>query len=614
MAPAQSKTRPTRLTLRLNTWLTAIILLALVVVGNDLARQHLPRRKDLSEDQLYALSDASARILGGLEDRLQVTTFFTGHMESGQVALAKSHIQGQLQEFQALAGNHMELVDLDPSTSSQAAARAGQLGIQPITQESVQGTQLVRQAVFFGLQLQYRGRQHVLEVVDPRSFEVQFVSAVYSLVRDRRVKVGWLGEWERKLENPMNATLSSYETARALLQRQHSVVDVTGLEFGDAIPPDLDLVFVVRPTQLHPRAAFELDQYVQRGGRLVICVDQADFSWLALERAGAAQGKQPLPTGLEHLLQTWGAWPTLHHVWDPAWAAEQGWLRPDAPDPQTGKPRATRETCRHPLLVEVHEQGVNPTHPAVTALQRPVFSWAQPIAPMDPPEGVTRLALLSSSERAYRIDIEDRHVTDQEQIEARSVIEAASPRPARTYDLAVVLSGRLPSPFEDAAPAAYDVLLDSDSTTTERTTDEQVLSRENDARVVIFGDADWLRDADNYDLYPFIGRRENQLLLMNVVDWLTQGEDLIDLRRRVPRHRDLVNFEEQALEEMGLTQLPAASNQAELDRRLEQAERARDQARSAEARSMWVPVLLTLALVLGFGLAWNLGRRGGDES
>jgi len=38
------------------------------------------------------------------------------------------------------------------------------------------------------------------------------------------------------------------------------------------------------------------------------------------------------------------------------------------------------------------------------------------------------------------------------------------------------------------------------------------------------------------------------------------------------------------------------------------------QARSAEARAMWVPVLLTLALLLGFGLAWNFGRRGGQDT
>jgi hypothetical protein len=98
------------------------------------------------------------------------------------------------------------------------------------------------------------------------------------------------------------------------------------------------------------------------------------------------------------------------------------------------------------------------------------------------------------------------------------------------------------------------------------------------------------------------------------VDWLTQGEDLIDLRRRVPQHRDLVDFEAVALEEMGLTQLPAASNQAELDRRLAQAEEARSRGRADEARAMWIPILLTLALVLGFGLAWNLGRRGGRET
>ena len=36
--------------------------------------------------------------------------------------------------------------------------------------------------------------------------------------------------------------------------------------------------------------------------------------------------------------------------------------------------------------------------------------------------------------------------------------------------------------------------------------------------------------------------------------------------------------------------------------------------RADEVRAMWIPILLTLALVLGFGLAWNFGRRGGKDT
>ncbi len=608
-----ARPRTARSGVRLNAWLSGLLLAAIGGVSYQLVQQHVSWRQDFSEDQLYALSGASQRILGDLDDRLQVTTYFTGAMESGQLALAKAHVQGQLQELRALSGGHMEVIALDPSSSSQAAAQAARLGIEPVTQESQQGTQFVRQSVFFGMQLQYRGREQVLDVVDPRSFEVQFVSAAYALVRDKRAKVGWLGTWEPSAHNAVTATRSSYASARALVGRRHEVVDVKGLEYGDPLPPGLDLLVVMRPEELHPRVAFEVDQFVQRGGRLIAIVDQADYSWLGLERAGFERGLDPKPSGLHTLLKTWGAPPTPQHVWDLSWAAEHGWLRPQAPDPETGKHRAAQEVCRSPLFVEVREQGMHATHPVMTGLQQLTLGWAQPIAPVPVPEGVQRTALLRSSPEAHRTDIADRHVTDQEAIDARSVIEAGAGSGSE-YDLAVVLEGPLPSPFEDGAPAPYDVLLDDDPTTTTRTTEETVLSRASQARVAVFGDADWLRDGDRYGLFPFINRRENQLLLMNLVDWMTQGDDLIDLRRRVPRQRDLIDFEQEGLRESGLMHLSAANTQAELDRRLSEVERLRGAARLKEARAMWTPVLVALGWVLAFGLVWNLSRRGKEGS
>ena len=43
------------------------------------------------------------------------------------------------------------------------------------------------------------------------------------------------------------------------------------------------ILFVVRPRGLHPRAAFEIDQFVQRGGRLVVAADDVQYSWYTHE-------------------------------------------------------------------------------------------------------------------------------------------------------------------------------------------------------------------------------------------------------------------------------------------------------------------------------------------
>ena len=67
---------------RLNAWLSALLLGLILVVGNMLARRHLVVRWDLSEDQLFAVSDATKDTLGRMEARMQVKAYFTGDIKS----------------------------------------------------------------------------------------------------------------------------------------------------------------------------------------------------------------------------------------------------------------------------------------------------------------------------------------------------------------------------------------------------------------------------------------------------------------------------------------------------------------------------------------------------
>ena len=63
---------------RWNSILTAVLLFVLVVLVNKTASRTMRVRKDLSEDQLYAVSDATRTILGRPEDRLLVKVYFSG--------------------------------------------------------------------------------------------------------------------------------------------------------------------------------------------------------------------------------------------------------------------------------------------------------------------------------------------------------------------------------------------------------------------------------------------------------------------------------------------------------------------------------------------------------
>ncbi len=598
---------------RANAILTALLLAAVVVLGNRLAFRHLAWRRDFSEDQLYALSDATRSILGRLEDRLAVKAYFTGAVESGQVSLARARVDAQLEELAGIGGARIEVTRLDPSTSTAAASEAWSHGIRPRTVLSQQGTQRVSQPVYLGMVLRYRGREQVLDFVEPHGFEVQFASAVYALIRDRRPRVGW---YEPGLPDTSELApyRASFETVRNLLERRADVVDVTILRTGDPkdLLDDLDILIVLRPEEEHPRSAFEIDQFVQRGGRLVVLVDQADYDYLLGERRGARAGEPVLPTGLEELLRTWGANPTPHHVWDTLWGADYSWYKL-VRDPASNEVGVRQEPGTSPVLLRLESEGFDPSHPVTAGLQGASLAWAQPIAPREPPPGVTRVDLLRASDDAYRVEIVDVHVTSPERIADKTESLLGLGEKEYSYTLAASLSGRFPSPFE-RAPAEYDPFLDDSPDAELRFTDEPVRSGEVSSHVIVFGDADWLRDQDSHELYPFWKAPGNQQLFMNVMDWLTLDEDLIALRRRVPKERRLRDFLLEAEEELGVRFATPPDTDAEARLQEERRDTARRRANRARWWSMTIPILATLALTLGFGLVWNLVQRGGRRS
>ncbi|MFT5050024.1 MAG: ABC-type uncharacterized transport system involved in gliding motility auxiliary subunit [Chlamydiales bacterium] len=586
---ANSSAGQTRTSERFNGLLTACLLLGIVVSGNMFARAHLGQRRDFSEDQIYALSDASRSILGRLEGRLQVKAYFSGEILSGEVAIAKARLEGLLTECQVLSGGLMQVDTVDPGRSSDVLLEATNYGIEGRSVVSFKGTNRVEQQVFLGLALRYRGREAVLPFVDPWGFESAFISRVHDLLSERRAVVGW---YESDPAAPVvpgaeasdpTVGLGTFGSALGVLARHHDVRPIRNLRDGEPVDTDVDVLFVVRPFDLHPRAVFEIDQYVQRGGRLVVMVDQVAMNsrlW-----TGESRG-----TGMDALLRCYGAPVAAQHIWDEPWK----W--------PLEIPGARRRYVEYPLLVRVPADGFDATMPVTSGLQAALFPWAQPVLPGELPEGVVRTELIQTSPDSYHVDLATSIVPDPDQIGGQSEVLYAQGQ-GQSYSIAAVLEGRFPSPFDRGAPEPFDPFGKPGPS---ESTDEEVLSAAAHSQVVVFGDCDWIRD--NGPIFRFFAR-ENELLLSNLADWLTLNDELVALRSRLPRDRALRDFYSEWKVTLGVHERGQTETGREDELVMLRDREARRRASADRWKRMLFPMLLTLLLVLGFGALWNLRER-----
>ena len=389
--------------LRWNALLTAALLVAIAVLGSSLAERHLTRRIDLSEDGLYAIAPATRRIVERIEDRVVVRLFATEEVADGQYAEAPDREgAGPLDELLALRPGSFELQVLDPSVSSEARKRAADARFRP---RQGRGGGLGgggSEEVWLSLELGYRGRTARIPEPMPWQFETQFASRLHGLLSDRRVGVGWFGapldpppEAGDDPQSRIAATFSRFSYVRSRLAEDRRDIEVRGLAEGRPVPEEVDVLFVVRPGAVHPRAAYEIDQFVQRGGRLVVCLDDHDYSVLtgrAARRRGAGGLRTvSAPPRTEELGR--GGLPPAGLGQGVAHAASQQF--------NGGRWALVND----PMVITVREEGLSEEVPPTQSLREVQFWWAHPLATegmVPTPPGVTRCCDLASPRRRCR--------------------------------------------------------------------------------------------------------------------------------------------------------------------------------------------------------------------
>lgn len=571
---------------RWNAALSGLLLVALVTLVNVLARG-LDWRVDVSEDQLFAPSPELRARLEGLEDVLTVTAYFTAEPEHGAVQIARSRMVAQLQDWADDADGRMRLAFLDPNTSSAAKLEAVRLGIQPFPSTTLAGGGAsAYQEVWFGLSLQYRGRERAIPLAMPQTLEFAFASELYRMTRARVPRIGFFAP-------AASSAGIGWGAARKALTQSGEVVGLEHLSTLDAIPADLDLLVVAGPRDLHPRAAFALDQFVQRGGALVLALDQYEFK---LDQSPHTKHR----TGLEDLLAAWGVRLSSELVFDKQ-CVEIPIQR------QSGGRTIGTMDLAYPYWLAVDADGLARDLPVTARLGGMELRWAQALKRTDaPPEGLERIDMVTSSEGAYIARPPAEFLPDTAFIDTESA-QLAATQTARRWPVAAVLSGAFPSAFE-AAPkplSTVEAVLSGgrwDGTTT----DEEVLSETGAGHVVVFGDSDWLHPRTSGSTW----NPAHEALLLNLADWLLLEDDLVALRSRYPAPRPLTDFLAEEREARGITKL---GNLVGLDE-AESRTLAEDEAEAAARARRRTTVLMAfagsiLAALLVVGLPGFLRRR-----
>ncbi|AHM59483.1 gliding-motility associated ABC transporter substrate-binding component GldG [Flammeovirgaceae bacterium 311] len=292
-------------------WLGIGIMLLLIL--NVWAADHF-FRLDLTEDKRYSITPATTALLEDLEDVVYVDVYLEGDVPAGFKRLQRS-VRETLEEFRTYAGGNIQYNFIDPSTAVSQNARnefysnLAAKGIQPTNIFDNQGGKRTEKLVFPGAVVSYGGQERGVMLLkgnmaatseerlnqSVEGVEYELASAIRELTQQGKPQVGWLvGNGE--------ADSIKVLSIRQTLQEQYVISSMRPEALATQQPAAL---IIANPTREYTeQQRYLLDQYVLRGGNLLMFLDPVRVNMDSLGQGGTVAVPQPL--GLEELLFRWG--------------------------------------------------------------------------------------------------------------------------------------------------------------------------------------------------------------------------------------------------------------------------------------------------------------------
>ncbi len=461
-------------------------------------------RLDLTRQGLYTLSDGTRKVLGSLDEPIDIRFYYSDEA-TAEIPLIRNYatrVRELLDEMSAASKGKLRVTVIDPKPFSEDEDRASALGLTAIPLGAASDSN-----VFFGLSgSSSTGEQASIPFLQPDKeafLEYDLVKLVYTLAHPKKPVVGLLTSL------PMAAALDpatrQIRQPWAVLAGWQELFDVRMLDpaMDATIAPEIDTLIVVHPKGWSGDLLYAIDQFVLRGGHLLLFVDP----YAELDTA-SSDPEDPMAAMLADrssdpgpLLEQWGVQFDASQVLLDAQAA----LTVQSPD---------GGQMRHPAIVGYGVQQLNQKD--VVTANLAVINMAS-VGALNQRERATvkLLPLIQSTSDSMLVDAERMRLQPDPADLLRDFVSSKT-----SHVLAARLQGRFTTAFPNRQGKGH------------------LAASVRDASIVVVADTDFLADRLWVQTQNFFQQTvmnafaNNGDLAVNAVDNLTGSTDLIGVRGR----------------------------------------------------------------------------------
>jgi len=247
----------------------AVLFLGIVMLSNVGLRG---MRVDLTQNRLYTLSHGTQQVLAELKEPVNLYLYFSREAAAKQAPLLlpyANRVREFLEELAARSGGKVHLRIVDPQPFSDDEDHAAEFGLQPLQAGG-------GDALYFGLTgtNSTDGRASIPSFQADREefLEYDVAKLINELGTPKKPVIGLMSSLGLQGQfNPMTGQMG--EPWPILTQLQDLFTMRTLTADVDHIDKDVDVLMLVHPKRLPAKTLYAIDQFVMRGGRVLLFVD-----------------------------------------------------------------------------------------------------------------------------------------------------------------------------------------------------------------------------------------------------------------------------------------------------------------------------------------------------
>ena len=497
--------------------IAVVALLAINIVGPKLLKS---TRVDLTQGKLYTLSEGTREVLNELDEPVTLRFYLSRRLATGLPGIKSyaDRVDDLLEQYRRESNGKLTLLRIDPEPFSDEEDRAVAYGMRGIPVDENDNT------LYFGLVgTGSTGQEESIPFFSlnrEKFLEYDLSRLVYSLASSEPPTVGLLSALPINGSPPQLMMQGINQPPWAVMDQVKQLFTVLPIEAQEReIPDDVDVLLVVHPKQLPEPMLYAIDQFVLRGGRVMMFIDpvaEADRPSGMMARMQQQLGKTSNP---KQLLQSWG----LRMVDDKVVGDIVNAVRVQTQRNQR------MITIDYPLWVNLPGSQLNATDIVTANLENIAMGSAGALEKVDGAT-TTIIPLILSSEQAMLMD---KSLADGP-ADPEGLLRDYKPGDTEQL-LGARVTGKVKSAFPDGPP--QDQTKEGEPAPPPRT-HAHLNESSADINVIVVTDADMLHDRFWVRVQDLLGSRiavptaANGAFVVNALDNLTGSSSLIAVRSR----------------------------------------------------------------------------------